>query len=120
MVAEAWRDLCRFDDGPLARAVATSIASMEFEVRLDEEQLSPPALAGHDRRQEATRRFVVRVRQRHWLDLADVLDEIIGEQREFDRQLAERHAAGRHVRVVAVIGLAGAADLILLLALMDW
>ena len=35
MVAEtSWRELCRFDDPLLARAVATSLEAMEFDVLL--------------------------------------------------------------------------------------
>ena len=55
-----------------------------------------------------------------WQDLAGVLDQIIGEQQEFDRWLAEHRAAGRRIRVVSVICWAGAVELLVLLALLDW
>lgn len=106
MVAQtAWCELCRFDDLLLARAVATSIASMEFDVRLC-------TIDG--------RRHIVQVDDGQARELADVLDEIIDEQREFDRMLADRSRAVRPARVMAVVTLTGAAELILLLAMMDW
>ena len=118
MVAQTpWRELCRFDDPLLARAVATSIAAMEFEVRLDGRLGARP-----DAERQTTGRppYVVRVVADDWSDLAEVLDEIIHEQVEFDRLLAEGQTAGRHARLIAIITLTGAADLLLLFGLLDW
>jgi hypothetical protein len=101
MVAQApmtWRELAQFDDLPLARAVATSIAAMEFEVRLQDGR--------------------VEVHGAHWDDLAEVLQEIIDEQVEFDRRLAERDG-GCGTGVVIFITLTGAVDIMALLALLD-
>ena len=119
MVAETpWRELCRIEDPVLARAVATSIAAMEFDVRL--------AAAGgmegvaDDETGSGRPPYVVEVDRAEWQELADVLDEIIQEQRDFDRLLAERCHVGRHARLVTVITLAGAADVLLLLGLIDW
>ncbi len=117
MVAEAetsWCELCRFDDPCLARAVATSIAAMEFDVRLD-----PGGLHAADTR-SGSPTFVVEVFTTDWHELADVLNEIVDEQQEFDRWLADRQTVSRHARLVTVITLTGAADLLLLLGLLEW
>ncbi len=102
----SWRELCRFDDAALARAVATSIASMEYDVRLSPHPGRTP--------------FIVEVIDAEWADLADVLEEIIDEQIEFDRLVDDRRAGTRHARIVAVITLTGAAEILLLLAIADW
>ncbi len=118
MVLQAtWCELCRFDDLVLARAVATSIASMEFDVRLCAIGCTtrPDDEPDHDRPP-----YVVQVDHVDFRELADVLDEIIDEQREFDRMLADRSRAVRPIRIMTVVTLTGAAELALLLALMDW
>jgi hypothetical protein len=118
MVAEtSWRELCRFNDPLLARAVATSIEAMEFEVLLRAGD-DPRGIDGAPRPGRAP--YVVEVGADVWGDLADVLQEIIEEQQEFDRMLIQRRAVGRHGRIVTVIGLVGAAELLLMLALFDW
>jgi hypothetical protein len=118
MVAETpWRELCRFDDLPLARAVATSIEAMEFDVVLRPDE-SPPGVV--EASPEPGPPYVVQVVASEWGQLAEVLEEIIAEQRDFDRMIARRQVAGRHSRIVTVIILAGAADLLLMLALLDW
>ena len=120
MVAEtSWQELCRFDDVLLARAVATSIAAMEFEVRLC------AVGAGHAARGDAAEQpgpppYIVQVSPAQWSDLAEILDEIIREQREFDRLLTERRTSGSRAVVVTVIGLTGAVDVLVLLGLLDW
>lgn len=105
MVADTqWCELCRFEDQTLARAVATTIAAMEFEVRLV----------------SAEAPFVVEVTGPHRSDLADVLEEIIDEQLEFDRMLVQRaanRAAG--TQTVVVVVLTGTVDLLLLLGLLE-
>jgi len=121
MVADrCWRELCRFDDLLSARAVATSIAAMEFDVRLcaADAPAEPPPEHAHDHPGRPP--FVVEVRSRHWHDLADVIDEIIAEQREFDLALESRRGAGRPARLVAVIALTGTVDLVILLSSLDW
>ncbi len=116
MVAQdAWRELCRFEDLGLARAVATSIAAMEFDVRM-----SARGPVTDDDAHPGRPPYVIQVEHGVWDELADVLDEIVEEQQEFDRLLAERHTAGHHVRIVTVITLAGAADVLVLLGLIDW
>lgn len=113
MVASSWCELCRFDDPLMARAVATSIASMEFNVRME------CAGAGRDGAGGGAA-HVVEVCATDWHELAEVLDEIIDEQVEFDRAVAERFASSHRVRVIVVITLTGAADLLLFLGLLDW
>ena len=118
MVAEtSWRELCRFNDPLLARAVATALEAMEFDVlfRAGED---PRGIDGAPRPGRAP--YVVQVVASDWCDLADVLQEIIDEQQEFDRRLIQRRVTGRHGRIVAVVGLVGAAELLLMLALFDW
>lgn len=118
MVARtSWCELCRFDDLLQARAVTTSIASMEFEVRL--------CAAGSSARTDPETHpgrppFIVQVNLSDVRDLADVLDEIIDEQREFDRMLDQRSGATRSARLMTIITLTGAAEAALLLALLDW
>jgi hypothetical protein len=118
MVAEtSWRELCRFEDPLLAHAVATSIEAMEFDVLLR-------AAGGPFGREHATSAgrppYVVQVAASAWGDLVEVLEEIIAEQEEFDRMLMQRRTACRHSRIVTVIALTGAAELLLVLALADW
>ena len=118
MVAEtSWRELCRFDELPLARAVATSLEAMEFDVLLRAAD-SPPE--GDQAPPYGRPPYVVQVVASEWGDLADVLEEIIAEQREFDRMVNRHRAASRQSRIVTVIVLAGAAELLLVLALLDW
>jgi hypothetical protein len=118
MVAETpWRELCRFDDLLLARAVAMSLEAMEFEVLLRAAD-SPHGI--DDGPRSGRPPYVVQVISSEWGELADVLEEIITEQQEFDRLILQRQVAGRHTRIVAVITLTGAAELLLMLALLDW
>jgi hypothetical protein len=118
MVAEtSWRELCRFDDPLLAHAVATSIEAMEFDVLL--RAAGGPA-GPQDAAHPGQPPYVVRVVASEWGDLAGVIDQIIAEQQEFDRMLLQRRVVCRHSRVVTVIALTGAAELILMLALADW
>ncbi|MHC4210880.1 MAG: hypothetical protein ACYSWT_14325 [Planctomycetota bacterium] len=118
MVAEtSWRELCRFDDLPLARAVATSLEAMEFDVLLRTADSTPEGVPAPP---YGPPPYVVQVVASEWGDLADVLEEIVAEQREFDRMVNRHRAASRHSRIVTVIVLAGAAELLLVLALLDW
>ncbi len=102
-----WRELARFDDLPIARAVAVSIAAMEFDVRLaGGESEGPPSP------------YRVEVHGACLDDLADVLQEIIDEQVEFDRRLAQR-GGRRGMGVIIFITLTGAMDIMILLGLLD-
>lgn len=112
-----WCELCRFDDLVLARAVATSIASMEFDVRLSAIGCTTRP---DDEPNQGRPPYIVQVDHVDVRDLTDVLDEIIDEQREFDRMLSDRNRSVRPMRIMTVITLTGAAELALILALIDW
>ncbi len=117
MVAQSlWCELCRFDDLLLARAVTTSIAAMEFDVRLCAIGLSARS---DDEAHPGRPPYLVQVHTDHVRDLADVLDEIIDEQQDFDRMLADRGRTTARSRIMTVIALTGAAELLLLLAILD-
>ena len=73
-----WQELCRFTDQSLARAVATSIAAMEFDVRLIEI--------------EDPNQYVIEVDSDNFNALNDLLQEIVDEQIEFDALLEFNHA----------------------------
>ncbi|MHC5022444.1 MAG: hypothetical protein ACYTGG_00840 [Planctomycetota bacterium] len=81
----AWRDLYRCECPVRARAVATSIASMQFDVRL----LGDDGRDINDGWPENVT-FIVRVPESDWDQLAAVLDEIIAEQEDFDDFLRDR------------------------------
>jgi hypothetical protein len=123
VAAIAWQELCRFDDLLLARAVATSIAAMEFDVCLacgvDRDagaaDIAEAESAAGDVSADSPP-YVVLVCPSDWHEIAGVLDEIIDEQEDFDRRLAERFETSRHARIVAVLTLAGVGELFLLLA----
>ena len=117
MVAERrWCELCRFDDLMLARAVATSIAAMEFDVRLCAADGPAPRA---DEAHTGFPPYVVEVFGSQWQPLAEVLDQIIDEQQEFDRAIAQRQTGSRNARIVTIITLTGAADLLLLFGLLE-
>lgn len=118
MVARtSWCELCRFDDLLQARAVTTSIAAMEFDVRLC--AVGSPARSDPDTH-PGRPPFIVQVDITDVRDLAEVLDEIIEEQREFDRMLTQRSRVARTAPILTVITLTGAAEAVLILALLDW
>lgn len=95
-----WRELARFDDPALASAVATTIAAMEFDVRLEE-------------------RGVVEVAECDRADLVDVLEEIIAEQQDFDRDIQERQRRSQRQAGVILLVATGAVDVMTLLRLLD-
>lgn len=115
-----WRELYRCDDLVQARAVATSIAAMEFDVRLH----APQAKSVDDEPGEDVVEFncpgpyVIEVPEEHWPDLAEVLRDIIAEQAEFDERIELRRY--RHQRkLVVVLAVAGIADALILWRLLD-
>jgi len=102
----AWRCLHECGDFSEALMVRTTIAAMEFDVRLldragvdvlhleDESRHTPP--------------YRVDVRAEDWADLVDVLPDLIDEQKQFDAMLDSRdHMVGRAHRwlVIALITL---------------
>ena len=113
-----WQELCRFTDPQLARSVATSIESMEFEVRL----------AGDDRRAQpghsastnpSTAPYVIEVNHSDWGALADILDEIVDEQLEFDRLFEMRHTRLSRQRIFIIITLTGVVEVLAILGLIE-
>ena len=107
-----WRELARFDDLRLARIVATSIAAMEFEVRLTDR-----ADAAGIRRSAAL--YAVEVDAEDWADLAEVLDEIIDEQEEFDRALTRAQTRCAPAPAVIFITVTSALDILLLVRILE-
>lgn len=106
-VKNQWQELCRFTDQTLSQAVATSIASMEFDVRLIE-------IENHNNRQ-----FVIEVDHEHFEALNDILQEIVDEQIEFD-DLLELHQATRdRQRIIIFIALTGVVEVIVILRFIE-
>ncbi len=85
---EQWRDLFRCDGLPQARAVATSIEAMEYDVRVIDVATGRPVTdaAGAD----PGGGFVVQTRPEEAVELHEVLDQIIAEQVDFDDYLDRR------------------------------
>ena len=105
-----WRELYRTADLGVARTVATTVASMEFDVQIlanngrevDSDDPGPPP-------------YSVQVDEDHHRDLLGVVDEILAEQDEFDEFIARRK--GRSVFMYTILILL--AVLTFLLALMQ-
>ena len=93
-----WRRLHRCEDLHQARTVATSIAAMEFDVRVRD--IISGALVDIAADAEGGP-FAIEVRGADWLDLVDVLDEIIDEQDRFDEFVdGWQSRASRAMRIV--------------------
>jgi len=89
--AESWPELHRCESLREARSIITSIAAMEFEVRL-RDAASNRLIEPDDPELEAAGPFVIEVRRQHLEDLSDVLDQIVDEQQEFDRFVDDWHS----------------------------
>ncbi|UCD74407.1 MAG: hypothetical protein JSV91_11520 [Phycisphaerales bacterium] len=97
-----WRQLCRTDDPHLAVTIVTTIAAMEFPARLRD------AATGElieQREDIGDGPFIIETHGTHHAELADVLEEIIGEQEEFDEALESRDRFVRRVRRIVLLGL---------------
>ena len=92
---------------------------MEFDVRLTSAR---SIRCGHaiedDAGGELPGPYVIEVPAEHWTDLADVLKEIIAEQREFDEWI-ELRAQRRQLQVVLILGGAGAIGVLTIWQLLD-
>jgi hypothetical protein len=121
----SWRELTRCDDLAEAGAIATSIAAMEFDVRIRDlgtgvvigDEHHPGV--GHDGGavDVVNGPCVIEARAEDWADLTDVLDQIVDEQGAFDAHLERRDDLARRARrlfmllmiiivsVLAVLGL---------------
>ena len=106
-ITNQWQELCRFTDQSLSRAVATSIAAMEFDVRLIE--------IGN----QSDRQFVIEVDHEHFDALNDILQEIVDEQIEFDDLLELHHATRGRQRIIIIIALTGVVEVIAILGLIE-
>lgn len=87
----AWRALYRCDDLLQARAVATSIAAMEFDaqIRCANGNLEHSDREGHVN-VDFPGPYSVEVVDQDWPELVGALDEIVGEQAEFDQRIQRR------------------------------
>ena len=110
-----WRELACFDDLRLARIVATSIAAMEFEVRLADRADA----AGIRRSAPREAPYAVEVDADDWADLAEVLDEIIDEQEDFDRALTRAQTRCAPAPAVIFITVTSALDILLLVRILE-
>lgn len=104
-IANNWQELCRFTDQNLARAVATSIAAMEFDVRLIEI--------------EDPNQYVIEVDHDNWSVLNDLLQEIVDEQIEFDDLLEFHQATRSRQRIIIIIALTGVVEVMAILGLIE-
>jgi hypothetical protein len=96
-----WRAIYRSSDPDRVRKLITSLAAMEFDVRCSNGAGSP--LQSQDE-QFGPPPYVVEVPQEHWPELAEVVDEIISEQDEFDAMLdAREHMSHRKRRMLILL-----------------
>ena len=113
-----WQELCRFTDPQLARSVATSIASMEFDVRLTgDDRRAQPGL--RESTNPATAPYVIEVNHSDWGGLADILDEIVDEQIEFDQLFETRHTKHSRQRIFVIITMTGIIEVLAILGLIE-
>lgn len=104
-IANPWQELCRFTDQTLSRAVATSIAAMEFDVRLIE--IGNP------------NQYVIEVDHEHFDALNEILQEIVDEQIEFDELLEFNCTTRSRQRIIIIIALTGVVEVIAILGLIE-
>ncbi|MBT8486509.1 MAG: hypothetical protein HKO59_07305 [Phycisphaerales bacterium] len=97
--AESWCELCMCDDLAEARAVATTVAAMEFECRVLDASTGAEIEPGVE---AIDRPCVVEVHPEDRDALGDVLEEIRQEQSEFDAAIAARDGGGRFVTSVLI------------------
>lgn len=114
-----WCELFRCDDLLQARAVATCVAAMEFDVRLiSAAAIRPGSKAAPDHDVEFPGPYVIEVPAEHWRDLSSVLREIIDEQREFDDYLASRHQR-RQFKLLLVLSATGVVEVLVIWRLIN-
>ncbi len=115
----SWRVLYAGEGLARARVIATAIEAMEFEVRLCDVATDLPVEAlGANLDHDGVYR--IEARGEDWSDLAEVLEQIIEEQSEFDAFLEHRDSSvlnaqrvflGVVVALVIVLALMGIAKL---------
>jgi hypothetical protein len=62
---------------------------------------------------------VIEVNHSDWGGLADILDEIVDEQLEFDRLFEMRHTRRRRHRIFIIITLTGVVEVLAILGLIE-
>ena len=85
-----WRELYRADDAHRIHSIATSIAAMEFNVRLRDARTGT-ALDAETPWGDGP--FAIDVHDEDWHSLSAVLDQIIDEQEAFDQSLENKDEA---------------------------
>jgi hypothetical protein len=88
-----WAPLCRCGDAKLARTIVTTIAAMEFDVRLRDAASNSVIEDLEDLEDPDAGPFLVEVHREDADALGRVLDELVEEQDEFDRFLDQRDRA---------------------------
>lgn len=114
-VAPAWVPLHETPDLREANAVCTSILAMEFDARLIDRATGEPI---EDPEAEVVGPFAVQVRTEDAEALADVLPEILHEQRDFDASLEARDHSAEQWRRRAMLTLAIIVALLAVLGLL--
>lgn len=112
-----WRELFRSDDLTLSQSVLVSVLSMEFEARLRALGPQPKPPIGEEPANDhaepvGTAPFVIEVRDHDWDDLAEVLDQIVDEQRSFDEDVERRQRERMLVGAVLLLGVVAAGGLL--------
>lgn len=112
-----WRELYRTTDAREARTVLTAIAAMEFEVRCPTARHEGEGAEDLDF-DLGDAPFVVEVRAEDWAGLRSVLESLLEEQVEFDRDYEARQARKRRFERWMVVVVALGALVAMLLATM--
>lgn len=116
----SWRELLRCDHLAQAHVLATTIESMEFDVRLRHVATGRRVQLDAGPPEPAPGPYLLEVRAEEWSDLVDVVDQIVEEQGDFDDALVHRDGLMRRyqrgfilalVVIVAVLALLGIIDL---------
>ena len=96
-----WVELHRYEGLGEARTIVTCIAAMEFEVQLRDLATGRPV---EPEDEGAGGPYVIDARPADREDLADVLGEIVDEQREFDEFIDRWHTTtNRRMRIFLVV-----------------
>ena len=87
-----WRELHRTGDPDEAQTLLTTIRAMEFPVRCRGIGAAPRDQPTPSELLDGWPPFVIEVHPDHWVDLHEVLNDLMEEQRAFDQRVAERDA----------------------------
>ena len=111
---QRWVELFRHRSLEQAMTVVTSVAAMEFDVRLIDDKgravtEKPDELDANDRfdalhlSRVRSPEYIVQVRCADWQDLDDILASLIEEQQEFDDRVAQRERVRSTIFVTGVV-----------------